>query len=193
MCSGLRGFAARQLVALHHNPVPVDATGSFSTLYPTQLVLKSTPSRALRASGNTARPSIRTTASPCDGASKSACMPGALLLLRWWIGYGALMVRKVRHNGIAADDKSVTEVGARKPLGFSQGMHGLPPTHGEQLCSPVHRRDGHTRWADALPAPTTQTGARCTRHLAPGPAGHWSAAACHRSVPRRRSAGGRAA
>jgi hypothetical protein len=30
----------------------------------------------------------------------------------------------------------------------------------------VHRRDGHTRWADALPAHTTHRVLDCTGHLA---------------------------
>jgi hypothetical protein len=130
MHSALRRFAIRQLVTLHPNPVHVDTTGSFSIPHPTQLVLKPTPSRALRASGNTARPSIRTTASPSDGASKSACMLGALLLLRWWIGYGASMLRKVRHSDVAADDKSVT-AGVR--LLYAHGrvrpQPGVPTSH----------------------------------------------------------------
>ena len=41
-----------------------------------------------------------------------------------------------------------------------------PLAYLEHTCSTPSRRDGHTRWADALPAQPTQTGARCTRHLA---------------------------
>jgi hypothetical protein len=81
--------------------------------------------------------------------------------------------------------------GARKPLGCSQGMHGLSPgiprTH---VLRYVQARRPH---ALGRRAPRTHhpPGARCTKHLGNWPC--WSEAGCHRSARRRRSAGGRAA
>jgi hypothetical protein len=83
---------------------------------------------------------------------------------------------------------------AMYPRGFSQGIHGLPLDNTRTHALLYQAGETATRAGQTRSPHTPPNGCLVLRAPGPaGPAGDRSAAGCHRSVPRRSSAGGRAA
>ena len=81
------------------------------------------------------------------------------------------MRRRLHVSELAGLSAHLTAEGPESPSAAARGCMAYPLAYREHTFYATCRRDGHTRWADALPAHTTHRVLAARGTWAPGPAG----------------------